>query len=205
MTMGDMTRREALRIMALVPIAGSLGCTMQDIGEAARQVDDLGGFPLEPQFFTPREWDTVRVLVDLIIPADDKSGSATEAQVPEFMDFMLNVGSEARQRTFRDGLAWLDSEMTRRFDVAFVNASDEQRRALLDDIAWPARAPEELSDGVSFFNSFRDMTAAGFFSSKVGYEDLEFRGNEFVATWEGCPPPALDKLRVSYDRMERQV
>jgi hypothetical protein len=203
--MGDMTRREALRIMALVPIAGSLGCTMQDIGEAARQVDDLGGFPLEPQFFTPGEWETVRVLVDLIIPADEKSGSATEAQVPEFMDFMLNESSESRQQTFREGLAWLDGEMTRRFDVAFVAATDVQRRALLDDIAWPARAPEALSDGVSFFNSFRDMTAAGFFSSSIGYEDLEFRGNVAIAQWDGCPPAALEKLGVSYDLMERQA
>jgi hypothetical protein len=191
--------------MALVPIAGSLGCTLEDIGQAARQVDGLGGFPLEPQFFTPGEWETVRVLADLVIPADAKSGSATEAQVPEFMDFMLSDSSESRQLGFREGLAWIDDEMTRRHNVAFVAASDEQRRALLDDIAWPARASEELSDGVEFFNRFRDMTAAGFFSSRIGYEDLEFRGNEFVATWDGCPPAALEKLGVSYDLMERMA
>jgi gluconate 2-dehydrogenase gamma chain len=200
--MSGMTRREALRVMALVPLAGSLGCTIQEIGSAALQVDGLGGFPLEPQFFTPPEWQTVRVLVDLIIPADEKSGSATDAQVPEFMDFMLNESSESRQQRFRDGLAWLDTETNRRHGVAFSDASDAQRRAILDDIAWPGRAREDLGDGVDFFNAFRDMTAAGFFSSRIGYEDLEFRGNEFVAQWEGCPPAALDKLGVSYDLME---
>ena len=189
--------------MALVPLAGSLGCTLQDIGQAALKVDDMAGFPLEPQFFTPQEWQTVRVLADLVIPADDKSGSATDALVPEFMDFMLNESSESRQQRFREGLAWLDAESGRRYDVGFVDADDAQRRAMLDDIAWPARAPEELEDAVGFFNTFRDMTAAGFFSSRIGYEDLEFRGNEFVAQWQGCPQEALDKLGVSYDIMER--
>lgn len=200
--MADMTRREALRLMALVPLAGSLGCGLQDIGRAALQVDELSGLPLEPQFFTPSEWRTVRLLADMVIPADDKSGSATDALVPEFMDFMLNESSESRQQRFRDGLAWLDTESGRRYNVAFADASDADRRALLDDIAWPARAPEEMEDGVDFFNSFRDMTAAGFFSSRIGYEDLEFRGNEFVAQWQGCPQEALDKLGVSYDVME---
>ncbi|HEX2165959.1 MAG TPA: gluconate 2-dehydrogenase subunit 3 family protein [Longimicrobiales bacterium] len=201
--MSNMTRREALRLMALVPLAGSLGCTMQDIGEAALQVDELNGFPLEPQFFTPAEWRTVSVLADMVIPADEKSGSATDAQVPEFMDFMLNETSDSRQQQFRDGLGWLDSETRRRHGVAFAEATDAQRRDVLDDIAWPDRAPQELEGGVEFFNRFRDMTAAGFFSSRIGYEDLEFRGNEFVAQWQGCPQEALDKLGVSYDIMEK--
>lgn len=189
--------------MALVPLAGSLGCTMQDIGRAALQVDELSGLPLEPQFFTPAEWRTVRLLADMIIPADERSGSATDALVPEFMDFMLNESSESRQQRFRDGLVWLDGESSRRFDVAFADATDAQRREILDDIAWPARAPQEVEEGVDFFNGFRDMTAAGFFSSRIGYEDLEFRGNEFVMEWTGCPQAALDKLGVSYDVMTR--
>jgi gluconate 2-dehydrogenase gamma chain len=197
-----MSRREALRIMALIPLAGSIGCSMQEIGVAALKVEELGGYPLEPQFFTPAEWQTVRALVDLIIPADEKSGSATEALVPEFMDFMLAEASEARQKTFRDGLVWLDAETQQRFAGAFSGATAAQRRAILDDIAWPARAPDSLQAGVTFFNAFRDMTAAGFFSSRIGFEDLEFRGNEFVVDWQGCPEPALRKLGVSYDLME---
>ena len=199
------SRRDALRVMALVPLAGSLGCAMEDIGKAALQVDELEGFPADPQFFTPPEWRTVRTLVDMIIPADDKSGSATDAQVPEFIDFMLTASSESRQQSFRDGLAWLDTEMTRRFQASFADASDAQRAALLDDIAWPDRAPAELKDGADFFSRARDMTAAGFFSSKMGYEDLEFRGNEVVAQWQGCPPEALEKLGVTYDLMEKHA
>jgi gluconate 2-dehydrogenase gamma chain len=199
-----MSRRDALRIMALIPLAGSLGCSMQDIGVAAMKVDELNGFPLEPQFFTAHEWQIVRTLADLVIPADARSGSATDALAPEFMDFMLNESSDSRKKSFRDGLAWMDAESQRRFQASFNAATDAQRRQILDDIAWPARAPDGMQDGVSFFNSFRDMTAAGFFSSRMGYEDLEFRGNEFVMEWNGCPEAALQKLGVSYDLMEKR-
>src|SRR5690606_30760621 len=124
-------------------------------------------------FFTGHEWRTVRVLVDMIIPADEKSGSATDAEVPEFMDFILNEASESRQRSMREGFARLDGFTHGRYRVPFADASDAQRREILDAIAWPARAPEALGELVAFFNSLRDLTAAGFFSSRMGYEDLE--------------------------------
>jgi len=197
-----MNRREALKLLATAPFIASLDWTPEEVSAAALKVDDLAGTTYAPEFFTDHEWRTVHVLVDLIIPADEKSGSATDAGVPEFMDFILNESSELRQRSMREGLAWLDAESRRRNSVAFVDASDAQRRAILDDIAWPARAPESMRDAVSWFNGFRDLTAAGFFSSRIGYDDLDFRGNEFVTEWQGCPPAALEKLGVSYDLME---
>jgi hypothetical protein len=198
-----MNRRDALKLLAAAPLLGVLDWTPAEVSGAALKVDALRSAVRVPEFFTPHEWQTVRILVDLIIPADAKSGSATDAAVPEFMDFMMIDGSESRRRSMREGLAWLDGESRRRHSVAFTEATDAQRRAILDDIAWPARAPAELRAGVDFFNSFRDLTAAGFFSSRVGYDDLDFRGNEFVVEWQGCPPAALDKLGVSYDLMEK--
>ncbi|MND07694.1 hypothetical protein D3C83_298540 [compost metagenome] len=68
---------------------------------------------------------------------------------------------------------------------------------MLDEIAWPRRARPEVAEGVAFFNSFRDLTATGFFTSKMGMEDLRYMGNTYVAEWTGCPPEALAKLGVS--------
>ena len=93
----------------------------------------------------------------------------------------------------------------RRFDGQFIAIRDEQRRAILDDIAWPARAKPELSHGVAFFSRFRDLTAAGFFSSAMGRRDVQYSGNVFVQKWDGCPPPALEKLGVGYDLMRSRV
>ncbi|MBI2537801.1 MAG: gluconate 2-dehydrogenase subunit 3 family protein [Gemmatimonadetes bacterium] len=137
------------------------------------------------------------MLVDLIIPRDERSGSATDAGVPEFMDFI--VGDQTgRQTAMRGGLAWLDTECRERFGRDFVAGDEGQRRAVLDDIAWPARARPELSHGVAFFNSFRDLTATGVWSSKMGVEDLGYMGNTVVPEWRGCPDEQLRKLGVSY-------
>src|SRR5205807_1712176 len=135
---------------------------------AARAREALGrGAPYEPKHFTAHEWDTVRLLVDLIIPKDDRSGGATDAGVPEFMDFMLGDDPDL-QTPIRGGLAWLDHECDDRWTKTFVACSDAERTALLDDIAWPKKAKPEHAAGVAFFNSFRDFTASGFFSSKLG-------------------------------------
>jgi hypothetical protein len=69
---------------------------------------------------------------------------------------------------------------------------------MLDDIAWPDRAKPEMSHGVAFFSRFRDLVGSGFFSSKLGVEDLQYRGNTVVMEWTGCPPEALAKLGVRY-------
>jgi gluconate 2-dehydrogenase gamma chain len=198
-------RRDMVKMLALAPLAGVLEFTGIDVDRAARKVAALkppgaAGSAFAPAFFDAHEWETVRVLVDYVIPKDARSGSATDAKVPEFMDFILADAdaSPAARIGIRGGLAWLDAESTKRFGKEFVAASDAERRRILDDIAWPEKARPEMSHGVAFFNRFRDFTASGFFSSSVGFEDLKYMGNTFVPEWTGCPPEALAKLGVSY-------
>ena len=135
----------------------------------------------------------MRLLVNYVIPRDARSGSATDAGVPEFMDFML--GENAGMRTWmKNGLGWMNAECRNRFGKGFVSCSDAQRREVLDVIAFPKKAVAELKPGVDFFNSFRNLTASGFFSSRVGIADLGYIGNRPVATWEGTPPAVMRKL-----------
>jgi hypothetical protein len=145
--------------------------------------------------------------VDYIIPRDDVSGSATEAKVPEYMDYLLaeKDANPATQVAMRGGLAWIDTESEKRFAKTFVGASDAQRRQILDDIAYPQKAPAGVSHGVAFFNRLRDMTASGFYSSAMGWKDLQYIGNVFNPAYDGCPPAALEKLGVSYDVMATRV
>ncbi|HEY3884576.1 MAG TPA: gluconate 2-dehydrogenase subunit 3 family protein, partial [Vicinamibacterales bacterium] len=119
----------------------------------------------------------------------------TDAGVLEFMDFMMH-DEPNRQTAMRGGLAWLDFECEQRYDKRFVDCTDADRRAVLDDIAWPQKAKPAFSQGVAFFNSFRDLTAAGFWSSKMGVADLQYIGNTFVPEWKGCPDDVLSKLGV---------
>jgi gluconate 2-dehydrogenase subunit 3-like protein len=194
-----MDRRQVIRLLGTAPAAAAFHWAPETVREAAAQARRVvaRGTPYEPKHFTAHEWDTVRLLVDLIIPKDERSGSATDAGVPEFMDFMLGDDPDL-EIPIRGGLAWLDHECDDRYGTTFLSASEAGRGAVLGDIAWPKRAKPEHAAGVAFFNSFRDLTASGFFSSRMGVQDLRYIGNSFLAEWKGCPPEALAKLGVSY-------
>jgi hypothetical protein len=214
------SRRAALRLIGAAPLGVGFGLTAAEAllaGEHAAKALRAAarGQAYKPRFFTAHEWRTVRVLVDLILPADERSGGATDAGVPEFMDFLMtdpmeeDRSREARQTAMRGGLAWIDAESRRRFGRTFVECAEAERRALLDDIAYAKDEEEDedeeetpdprdrrvrLRHGPSFFHSFRDLTASGFWSSRMGVEDLGYVGNTFVAEWKGPPPEVLRKL-----------
>jgi len=193
----SLSRRDALGLLAVAPFIGSLPLTGAAAQRGSRFVRELLATPGQtyaPKFFTSHEWQTVRMLVDIVIPKDDRSGSATEAGVPEFMDFIVMEYPD-EQLWIRGGLAWLDAESRRRYGADFVSAQEAQRTALLDDIAWPDKAAAGLHQGVAFFNQFRDFTASGFWSSRIGVADIQYQGNVF-ADWQGCPPEQLAKLGV---------
>jgi gluconate 2-dehydrogenase gamma chain len=194
------SRRDALKILLAAP-AATFAWTEAEAAEAAASAQAarvVTAKPFVSKFFTATEFKLVSVLADIVMPKDERSGSATDAGVPEFMDFMM-IDQPARQVAMRGGLAWLDVECQRRFDKTFLNCAGTERSAVLDDIAWPARAKPEFAHGVAFFNNFRDLTASGFWTTRMGIDDLQYLGNRSVARWNGCPPEALKKLGVSYE------
>lgn len=196
--MNKLNRRSMLQLLGAAPVAAGFTWTDAEAAQAAQHAQAAAATrpaAFKPKFFTAREYAMVRVLVDLIIPKDERSGSATDAGVPQFMDFMMN-DQPARQTAMRGGLAWIDLECQDRFDKRFLECTAAERAGVLDDIAWPAKAKREFSQGVAFFNSFRDLTASGFWSSKMGVQDLKYMGNVMVPEWKGCPDEALKKLGV---------
>jgi gluconate 2-dehydrogenase gamma chain len=196
--MQNMNRRTLLKMISAAPVAAGFALTDAEaqqahhLAQTARQAAQKAGTAYAPKFFTQHEYATVRILVDMIIPADDRSGSATDAGVPEFMDFTM-VDQPARQVAMRGGLGWLDLECQRRFDVTFVKATEAQRHEVLTDISTYGEVKPGLSHGRTFFRSFRDLTASGFWTSKMGINDIGYVGNVAVQ-WDGCPREALEKL-----------
>jgi hypothetical protein len=209
-----LTRRAALKLLAATPAAATLAWSDAEasVAGALAQAAQAGAATFTPKFFTAHEWQTVRVLVDIVIPKDERSGSATDAGVPEFMDFMM-IDQPARQLAMRGGLAWLDRECEARFDKRFIACTEAERGSVLDDIAWSTegapgrpldptpgapRSAAALRPGIAFFNGFRDLTATGFWTTRMGIDDLQYSGNRVVPRWTGCPDEALKKLGVSY-------
>jgi hypothetical protein len=205
---GGISRRDAVGVLAALPFAAIMGWPSAEQERVRKFVDGAlksaaEGNAYAPKFFTAAEFRTARILADMIIPRDERSGNASDAGVPEFMDFMM-TDRPTNQTWMRAGLAWLDAQSNTRFGKPFADATEAQRDQILNDIAWPARAPATMTDGVNFFNRFRDLTSSGFWSSKIGVKDLQYKGNLFVADWNGCPPAALQKLGVNYDKFDRK-
>jgi gluconate 2-dehydrogenase gamma chain len=196
----ETNRRTMLQVLAAAPVAAFTWTEAEAQqahaqAQAAQTTAQKTGTPYKPKFFNAHEWATIGMLANIVIPKDDRSGSATDAGVPEFMDFMM-ADQPGRQTAMRGGLAWLDRECVSRYDKMFGNCTDAERTKVLDDISWPAEAPPEMSHGVAFFNMFRDLTASGFWTSKMGIKDLQYTGNVFVPEWKGCPDEVLKKLGV---------
>lgn len=198
--MSEINRREMLASIAAGAAALSIpregieaaAAHARDHVEAEEQAQQQGQQPpaYVPKQFTPDEYRLVRLLVDYVIPRDTRSGSATQAGVPQFMDFIL--GEYPSNRTWmKDGIAWMNAECRRRFGKGFISCSDAQRREVLDAIAYPSRARAQDRPGVEFFTRFRNLTSSGFWTSRTGIADLGYTGNRPVAEWVGTPPNVL--------------
>src|SRR5690242_11633497 len=109
--MTHLDRREVLALLAGAPLASAFQWAPESVREGAALAREglARRAPYEARQFTLREWETVRILVDLIIPKDERAGSATDAGVPEFMYFMLGDGPGPAVPV-GGGLAWLDHE-----------------------------------------------------------------------------------------------
>ena len=152
------------------------------------------------KFFTEHELATVAVLSDIIIPKDEASGSATDAKVPEFIDFMMRDKPE-HQTPMRGGLKWLDLDCMKRYEKSFKDLSAEQQIAVVDRIAYPKKAKPEDKAGVNFFSLLRNFTVTGFYTTEMGYKDVGYVGNK-PNQWNGVPADVLKQYNVAYTEKE---
>jgi gluconate 2-dehydrogenase gamma chain len=201
-----MNRRDSLRLLGIGTLsAGAVleGCqpkadSANKAEEGAAAIDTTGREPFEiardkelvkQKFFDAHEMATITLIADLIIPKDQHSGSASDAGVPAFIEFIVK-DEPVHQLPMRGGLRWLDIQCLNRYGKDFVGSTPEQRIAMLQEIAYPMKAKPEMQQGVAFFNKIRDLTAIGFFTTKMGIEDLGYKGNS-PGKWEGVPAEVL--------------
>ena len=199
---GSLKRRDLLKAIAAVP-AAALVPLMPAAATQAEKPPAAGASAAgraagtyQRKVLNDHEWKTVSVLSDWIIPADERSGSATQAGVPEFIDDWLDFKRGELLAEIRGGLTWLDLECNRLFNHDFVDCLAERQKQILDRIAYPKKALPEDANAVAFFNELRDLVVSGFFSSKMGVKDLPYLGNTMVADWQGCPSEVTAKPGV---------
>jgi hypothetical protein len=200
-----MNRRDSLKALGIGTLSATVlleACKTPDKNTPETAETVAGGTPgrqpeelerekklLADKFFTEHEMATITVLANIIIPKDAKSGSASDAKVPEFIEFIVKDIPD-HQLPLRGGLKWLDLQCLNRFSKTFVASSAAQQIQMVDLIAYPAKAKPEMQQGVAFFNRMRDLTATGFFTTEMGVKDLGFAGNS-PNKWVGVPADVL--------------
>lgn len=214
-----MDRRKSLKLIAAGAIATPAviaGCKTGDKKDGTGQTTD-GAFHLDRnpdeltyeqeilakgRFFTDHEMATITVLADIIIPRDEVSGSASDAKVPAFIEFIVKDMPQ-HQVPMRGGLRWLDMQCLKKHQLAFKDCSPAQQTAMVDLIAYPDRAKDkpELRPGVSFFSLMRNLTATGFYTSEIGVKDIGYAGNQ-PNQWNGVPEEVLRQYKVAYTEKE---
>lgn len=151
-------------------------------------------------FFTADEMATITILGDIIIPKDEVSGSASDAKVPEFIEFIVKDMPQ-HQNPMRGGLRWLDVQCLKRYEKPFRTCTPKQQLEMVDAIAWPQKATSEMAQGASFFTLMRNLTSTGFYTSEIGKKDIGYMGN-VPNQWNGVPPDVLKQYNLAYTEKE---
>lgn len=200
-----MNRRESLKALGLTAISTTVlleackpGTSTKEIAATAEPAQPgREAFEVErdkklkeAQFFDNHEMASIAILAEIIIPKDDRSGSASDAKVVDFIEFIVK-DIPKHQLPMRGGLKWLDLHCLNRYQKTFIDASNEQKISIVEDIAYPNKIKPGMDQGVAFFSLMRDLTATGFFTTEIGVKDLGYVGN-VPNKWEGVP---LDVLK----------
>lgn len=204
-----MDRREAIKWMVAATATVSL-LHFRSFGASASAATGYGTDPdlmkdyqpgdLWPLTFSPEQRRAVAALCDVILPADDRSPSASSLGVPDFIDEWISApypGQKADRKEILEGLAWLDQESDSRFGAVFANLSDAQKRGICDDICFVPRAKRKFKTAARFFARFRNLTAGGFYTTPQGWKDIQYIGNVALAKFDGPPPEVLKYLNLT--------
>jgi gluconate 2-dehydrogenase gamma chain len=227
-----MDRRKSLKLIATGAIAAPAviaGCKNEGEKKKAGESGSEAKFNLDRnpdelkyeneilaggKFFTDHEMATITVLGDIIIPKDEVSGSASDAGVPDFIEFIVKDMPE-HQVPMRGGLRWLDMQCLKRFEKPFKDCSETEQLKIVDEIAYPEISYKDekgntvkkgivapgMQPGVNFFNLMRDLTATGFYTSEIGGKDIGYQGNK-ATRWNGVPDEVLKQYKVAYTEKE---
>ena len=176
--MSEISRRDAVRRLAMV--LASTGAIDAIGGQAihamAAETQAASGGAYSPKTFTPAQFRLLERLTDLIIPVEDGRPGALAAGAAAWID-MISSENDRLKSIYATGFTWLDQAMKERGAADFVSATPAQQTELLDLIAYRRNQSPALAPGIEFFGWVRRMTVDAFYTSEIGFKDIDYRGN----------------------------
>ena len=174
--------------------------TMQGYGPDPDMIRAYEKGAFWPLTMTAPQRQLAAALSDLIIPADEHSPSASAVGVVDFLDEWISAPYPQQRRdrdTVLHGFTWLDGEARHRFEQPFAKLHEARQRTICDRICDTRRAAADLQEPAQFFATYRNLTAAGFYTTLAGRKDLQYIGNVALTHFDGPPVELLKKLGLA--------
>jgi hypothetical protein len=179
------SRRVALRSLGVSAGAITLLPWLSDEGaQAFAALQRTGGKPAL-KALTAAQYAALDVLVDAIIPTDERSPGAREARVADYIDLLLSEADAEVRQVWVDGLAAVDAEASTRAGAPVAKLAAPQVEALLAAISVNERQPQTAAE--HFFVTTKRAAIQGYYSSEIGiHKDLRYKGNQYLPEFHGC-------------------
>jgi gluconate 2-dehydrogenase gamma chain len=192
MGIDDPSRRAVLKSLSMSVAVGSVlrVIPLQAAEHAHHMIEtEKAAGPYTPKFIDAHAYKLLQALCDVIIPPDADSGGAVEGGAPEFIDLLASENSDY-QKPLKEFLAWIDAACTRKYGNAWLECDKSQQTEVLNLVAYRKNAEQDASLAwpVYNFGFLRNFVADGFFTSKIGIRYLGYKGNTYLAEFQGCPP-----------------
>ncbi|MPZ17449.1 MAG: hypothetical protein GEV06_06010 [Luteitalea sp.] len=183
-----MTRRAVLRTLGIGVGGFVVWPSLSSEAAEALAIVQRTQAPATLEFLTAAQYETVGILSEAIIPADDHSPGAKAARVADYIDLLLAESDADTQKNWTEGLAALDKSSEQRHGAPFAKVSAAQAGELLTEISKNESAPESMLE--KFFVATKDATIRGYYTSEIGiHEELEYKGNQYLPEFVGCTHP----------------
>ena len=192
-----MQRREVLRLLAT---GTALQLAPAKLFAVLREARSLVQTHTSPQTLNAHQYETVKVMAEMIIPRTDTPG-ASDVGTADFIDLVLTEWcDEPDGKRFLDGLSDVDSRAQNLFGKDFLGCSVLQQADILTALgekmveesktspAQPARR-RGYSYSPSFYPMFRRLTLTAYYTSEAGATD-ELHFEIVPGEYRGCSEPA---------------
>lgn len=202
----QLSRREALQWV--LTASATLALAPQSFGAGADGAAPVTGKPygtdpllnhtykpgdLWPLTLSASQRQTVAALSDVLLPADDRSPSASAVGVTDFIDEWISAPYPVQtldRETILRGLAQLDADSVKTGGAPFTALNATQKTSVVQALSTAGKD----SDGRAFFSTFRGLVMTGFYTTPVGMKDIGFVGNVALTRFPDAPKEALQKL-----------
>jgi hypothetical protein len=140
----------------------------------------------QPRFFNEADFKTISRIAELIIPETDTPG-AIRSGVPSYIDLIIARNTD-QQLVVADGLRWLDAESRRVAEKPFLALTESQQLSILEPLCDASDSGKpNPGRNVQFFSLVKNLTADGYYTSKIGLiDELQYKGDKVLSSYPSC-------------------